>query len=551
MHRVMCSIEAILGKMIPHTVKDNMLSTIFPADARSHAPPEGKGKARSREFSSIAATNLTLDKSKSSERPMLTGNAKDPTTKLAATDQQDGKIESRQNSASLSHSIPEKEQSTTKRKSNHDSGKTPTKKQRIHNSEVSIASEQSEATRLSKKEKKKHGKVRAQKPANSSLSASSTAPKSLSTSDNRNVEASCKAVAVPCEIVKGPPKHSIASGPMKGNGSERIEDPGRSQPKNQTPQSSDRDEYGSKSSTSVAKHQLLVESSRNRAQSAPASASGRRSTPGDDSPAHLPRSREILPHKPRDHPRVHEDTASGTKLGDPEMSFAAKVRPITFTPINAVNRSRETLPRSRITEHPRDTSASMSFKLPVPTGPRNTGSRACENHKDVAIRRDPYIAQRQNPDRLAASSGALHKAPNRQQQWTQDSTRKPIFPSQPTHRPKNETRRRDPDMVPVSCRCTELPKAFRDATDHLPEPQDIGLGYSAWYEFVEAIKYYGCKEHKELTELCQQVKMTSQQANRRSQSRRNLERAHAGLEDIRDYGYSRNVHRARRQYSRW
>lgn len=84
----MCDIEATLGKMIPHTVKDDMLSSIFPADTGSYAPGKGKKRKEKRHADqassdSIAAwtSSSTSESHVSQQRPK---DVPDPNKHLAS-----------------------------------------------------------------------------------------------------------------------------------------------------------------------------------------------------------------------------------------------------------------------------------------------------------------------------------------------------------------------------------------------------------------------------------------------------------------------------------
>lgn len=378
-----------------------------------------------------------------------------------------------------------------KRKPSHDSDHSSAKKPRELEQEASVVSDDSDETHVSKKEKKKQKREKKQKRAIQSDSVSGLISPSSSTSEGHASQAKSKDILDGPRRFESPSNHSPTPGPSEQHDSRSIssvpeahilgpptfKDPGRCRLADSTHQRSGKDgrDYVSASrvedsretrSTPLRPHHVQAESSRARAQSAPASALGRRSTPSADSQYHLPQIRR----QAQDEPRL--DGASDTRNTSKNKSFGKTQETVTstptlsglrrppavpfasnnFTPINDFSKSTA---RGPAPEFSKDRSAVLAAEnLEAPGAPKSG--------KDNKGKVKPYSTRIEHraANTIATISRTVYSAPERQQHQREEPTHKPRVAEPSARRQANETRRHGSDMVPVSCACGELPYAL-------------------------------------------------------------------------------------------
>lgn len=118
MHRIMCSIEAELGKMVPDAFGCDMLNTILPTEAMSFTQSGSKGKAT--EGGPEAATNVLSGNTRPVKQQLSVNGAERPSSNLTSapqtTSKAKGKDPIRDSSSSTSNLSPEDLRPSKKRK---------------------------------------------------------------------------------------------------------------------------------------------------------------------------------------------------------------------------------------------------------------------------------------------------------------------------------------------------------------------------------------------------------------------------------------------------
>lgn len=118
MHRIMCSIEAELGKMVPDAFGCDMLSIILPTEAMSFTQSGSKGKAT--EGGPEAATNVLSGNTRPVRQQLSVNGAERPSSNLTSapqtTSKAKGKDPIRDSSSSTSNLSPEDLRPSKKRK---------------------------------------------------------------------------------------------------------------------------------------------------------------------------------------------------------------------------------------------------------------------------------------------------------------------------------------------------------------------------------------------------------------------------------------------------
>lgn len=191
--------------------------------------------------------------------------------------------------------------------------------------------------------------------------------------------------------------------------------------------------------------------------------------------------------------------------------------PAEFTPTNAVRGLASPISSPQVSIG--KGAATHKRNLPdfVPTGPR------ADRYRQTRV--PSTCANRDTRSTFATSFKTVDSITPLRQQPQNPQPFLNIKPLQPPSRlGRYQMRHPHPDMMPVPCFCQDLPRAFWEATDRLPEPNEINLGWRVWQELVFSIQTTRCAQHPNLTRLCLEVRMMRKQADQRSQVGRDRER---------------------------
>ncbi|TLD39651.1 hypothetical protein E2P81_ATG00638 [Venturia nashicola] len=561
MHRVMCSIEAELGKMVSDAVRTKLLSTIWPADAASSTQEKGKGKAREDDgelpYHSFERTGSPRRQLfvHGTESPGVNGTSISPSKDIfngrkvarqpySTTDSStnDSCSLRKRKSTNYTHVSPSETESarrksqhqarikyntssettieegppSTKRPSTQHIAESSTAKADKRSQGASVVSHRSESPQVSKVEKKAKGNNDKQMYEKRYNLGSVLATEASSNSGSRTSQADLEislATREPTEIQR---RHTG-----------RHDDPvcldspvseysvlGKScciEMTSSREQTGRRDEdkivgfkaissgegQGKGDSTRRSDPAISELNARMRAQSAPASASGHRSVAAASPQIRPPPEKQRTAQGERGHgepvapPRLNssrEPLHPTEKHSTAHRSSPAAVFPgASFTPINPVRGlviRPSQFPRSNNSTTTTRNLPDSQFSVPRSDTNEFNGRSDIERPKLGSTHEDDVTAK------ASAASRNILETTSPQMRHAQhlEPPRNLRHSHRPTRLGRHEVQRPHPDMMRVPCFCQDLPRSFWEATDRLPQPKEINLGWRMWQEIVFSIQ---------------------------------------------------------------